>query len=173
MTGAILTERLQLASVGTCDVASACDLLHMPELRRYLCDDALVAREAVAAWIAESVDPSSVTRYWRITTAADGFVGLIGLKPPSTATLALRAIGWRSLELVVALDPRHWGRGLAAEAIAAVVEHGLSDGVTFAVLGAVDEPNERSHRLMVRCGFAELGRVAGPVYPIVVYERSV
>ncbi len=173
MTGAIQTERLQLAPVATGDADAIWALLGLPEVRRYLCDDEPVPRATVAAWIDESVDPSSVTRYWRIAAAEDGLIGLVGLRPPSTATLALRAIGWRSRELVIALDPGHWGRGLAAEAVHPVVEHGLSDGVTFAILGAVDAPNLRSHRLMARCGFAELGRVAGPVHPIIVYERSV
>ena len=63
--------------------------------------------------------------------------------------------------------------GGVAEAVDAAVQHGLSDGVTFAIVSAVDAADARSHRLMARCGFAELGRIAGPVQPIIVYERSV
>ncbi|MEZ5818832.1 MAG: GNAT family N-acetyltransferase [Hyphomicrobiaceae bacterium] len=172
MTGAIRGGHLQLAPVKTGDLDAICALLWTPEVRCYLCDDVLMPRETVAASIAESLDSSSVTRYWQICTDEDGPVGLVGLRPPSTATLALRAIGWRSIELIIALHPGHWGKGLASEAVARVVEDGLADGVTFAVLGAVDQANARACRLMQRCGFAELGRISEGMRPIIVYERS-
>ena len=170
---AIRTARLNLVPVTLNDEPALTRLLHSPEVRRYLSDATLVPRATVAGWIAESCDPASGTCYWRIETPDDLVAGLVGLKPPSTATLALRAIGWRSRELVIALGPEHWGQGFAAEAVDAAVQHGLSDGVTFAIVSAVDAPDARSHRLMARCGFAELGRIAGPVQPIIVYERSV
>lgn len=72
----------------------------------------------------------------------------------------------------MALIPSRWGRGLATEAVGPIVEHGLSDGVTFAILGTVDEPNARSRRLMLRCGFHELGRIAGRKYAMVAYETA-
>jgi RimJ/RimL family protein N-acetyltransferase len=122
--------------------------------------------------IRDSLDPGSVTAYWRIATPAGATIGLVGLKAPMAAMLALRAIGWRSLELLVALDPRHWGSGLATEAIAAVAAHSAADGVTFAIVAGVDAPNARSHKLMGRCGFQELGRIPGPAHPIVVYEKA-
>jgi len=170
---AIRTGHLHLAPVAASDEPALTRLLHLPDVRRYLCDDTLVPRATVAGWIAESTDPSSGTCYWRIATVDEDLIGLVGLRPPSAPTLALRAIGWRSRELVIALDPAHRGIGFATEAVNAVVEHALSDGVTFAVLGTVDAPNIPSHRLMARCGFAELGRTAGPRHPLVVYERSV
>ncbi len=172
MAGVIETRRLRITPVAVEDLDVIAGLLHAPEVRRFLCGDTCVTREAVAGWIADSLAPSSGVRYWRIATLDDAPVGLIGLRPPSTATLALRAIGWRSLELVIALAPGHWARGLATEAVDAIVAEGLSDGVTFAILGAVDAPNERAHRLMARCGFGELGRVDGPAHPLVVYERA-
>lgn len=150
-----------------------CALLWHPEVRRYLCDDLLLPRETVRQSIAESQDPSSGTAYWRMETAAEDFIGLVGLRPPSTASLALRAIGWRSRELIIALDPRLWGRGLAQEAVAAMIDYAGRDGVTFALVASVDEPNMRSHKLMRRCGFEVLGRVAGQAHPLTVYERAV
>ncbi len=86
--------------------------------------------------------------------------------------MRLRAIGWRSLELIVALDPGAWGQGFAAEAVNAVVGYASRDGVIFAVIAAVDEPNGRAHALMRRCAFQELGRVAGRRHPFIVYERA-
>jgi RimJ/RimL family protein N-acetyltransferase len=172
MHRAIETKRSRLEPVATGDVDAIAALLRLSDVGRYLCSDAEGARDVVAGWIADSVDPSSVTRYWRMEAGSQRIVGLIGLRPPMTGTLALRAIGWRSIELVVALDPTHWGKGLAAEAIDPIVAEGFSDGVTFAVLGVVSEPDTRAQRLMQRCGFTELGRIDGPMHRAVVYERS-
>ena len=165
--------RVQITAVTSADADAICALLHHPDVRRYLCDDTLIPREDVVRSIVESLDPSSLTRYWIIVTADGQRAGLVGVRPPSTAAMRLRPIGWRSLELVVALDPAHWGRGYAREAIETVAEHAGRDGVTFALLAAVDMPNTRSHRLMQACDFAELGRVRGAVHELVVYERAV
>jgi RimJ/RimL family protein N-acetyltransferase len=172
LADAIETRRLRLLPVAAGDVDAICVLLRLPEVRRHLGDGEHLSTATVTGWIADSLTPSSVARYWRIGTADSPTAGLIGLRPPATPTLALRAIGWRSLELVVALAPSHRGRGFAAEAVEAVVAEGLADGVTFAIIGAVDAPNESAHGLMARCGFAELGRIDGPSRTLIVYERS-
>lgn len=164
---------LRLVPVAVADEDRLCHLLWHPDVRRYLCDDVVLSREAVRQSIAESLDPSSGSAYWRITTNEEPFAGMVGLRPPSTASLALRAIGWRSRELVIALDPRFWGRGLAQEAVAAMTDYSAGDGVTFALVASVDGPNARSHKLMQRCGFQVLGCVAGPAHPLTVYERPV
>lgn len=173
MTLPLQTSRLSLAPVGGQDEDRLCSLLWHQDVRRFLCDDALLPRETVRQSIADSLEPSSGTSCWRIATQAEAFAGMIGLHPPSTASLALRAIGWRSRELIIALDPRYWGQGLAQEAVGAVADFAGRDGVTFALVALVDVPNERSHRLMQRCAFQELGRAPGPRHQLVVYERAV
>ena len=165
-------DQLRLVPVEPRDVDRVVELLRLAAVRRYLCDDAPIPRETVAAGVADSLDPSSSTSQWCIETADGTFAGLVGLQPPVAVAQRLRAIGWRSLEILIALDPACWGRGLAAGAVEAVADYARTDGVTFALIGAVDEPNERSHRLMARCGFAELGRMPGPRHELVVYERA-
>ncbi|MDX2155349.1 MAG: GNAT family protein [Hyphomicrobiaceae bacterium] len=167
------TPRLRLVPVTPGDADRICALLWHPDVRRHLCDDALMPRSEIEAAIADSLDPSSLTAYWRLATESDEFAGMVGLQPPSTASLALRAIGWRSRELIVALEPRWWGRGLAREAVGAVATCAARDGVTFAIVACVDLANERSHRLMLRCGFQELGRSRGATAGVVVYEMAV
>ncbi len=135
-------------------------------------DASEIWRRPIQAVIDDHRDPSSMTVLWRLATAEDAQAGLIGLATPGLAIGQLRAIGWRSLEMVVALAPRHRGQGLASEAIDAVVDHAVSDGVTFAVLAAVAAGNMDGHALMRRCRFEELGRVAGSVEPVMVYERA-
>lgn len=177
MLSVLRTRRLTLAPVTVADIGTFSGLLWNAEVRRYLCDDQLIPREDVAAAIAESCDPTSITAYWRIERGLPGTgdgppIGFAGLRPPSRDSLKLRAIGWRSLELIIALEPAHWEHGYAQEAVEAIAEGAGRDGVTFALVAAVDLPNERSHRLMQRCGFAELGRAPGPAHELVIYERA-
>ena len=72
----------------------------------------------------------------------------------------------------MALVPSHWGQGLASDAVKAVAEHARSQGSTYALLAPVAAPNARAHALMQRCGFEELGRIAGPIHHRVVYELA-
>ena len=166
-------ERITLVPVVHEDTEAILDLLHLPEVRRYLCDDTLVSPNFVEEAVADSLDRGSLTSYWRIEAEGDELIGLIGLRPQMLDALRLRGIGWRSLELIVALDPIYWGRGLASDAIEAVADYAGKDGVTFALVAGVDEPNERSHRLMRRSRFHPLGHIAGPAHMNVVYERMV
>jgi RimJ/RimL family protein N-acetyltransferase len=164
----------RLIPVAATDEDAICELLWNAEVCGDLGDGGRLPRATVQAMIRESLDPASVVRCWRIADAAEAATaGLVGLCTPGIALTRLRAIGWRSLELLVVLDPAWRGRGLATSAVAEVVARAGADGVTFALLGGVDEPNLRAHRLMRRCGFGELGRLAGTKHARVVYERTV
>lgn len=170
------TQRLTLQAVAAPQAERIAGLVRLPDVRRHLCDDMILASAQVAAWIAESDDPSSLTEFWTLATDDAPMMGLIGLSAPGDRILPLRAIGWRSLELTVALDPRHWGQGLATEAIGALADYAAGNPVTFALVGCVEAPNLRSpnlraHNLMQRCGFHELGRLQATPHPVVVYER--
>lgn len=164
---------VELVPVAADDEDWVCALLWQADVRRFLCDDLLLPREEVRASLAASLDPSSATDYWRVVDGGGAAVGLVGLLAPSLAANRLRPIGWRSRELLVALDSAAWGKGLASAAVDAVAAEAGVDGVTFALVACVDEPNLRSHALMRRCGFEELGRADGPKHPLVVYERAV
>ncbi len=168
----IRTQNLKLVPVRTSDVAAIVALLSQPDVRRYLCDDALLRLDYVNTWVAESLEAASVTTLWRVEAATDELIGIVGLKPPVTAAARLRAIGWRSLQLFIALEPRYWRRGLASEAVEAMAAVAGKDGVTFALLATVGYQNLRLNALMRRCGFVELGRLPAPANPMVVYERT-
>jgi RimJ/RimL family protein N-acetyltransferase len=171
MASEIRTKRLRLVPVAWADEDGLCALFSLGEVARYLSEET-PSRVAVRDMIDASLDASSIASFWRVSVDGTAVLGLVGLWPPSTSALALRAIGWRSLELVIAFHPGAWGRGYAREALEAAVAHGLSDGVTFAILGAVAEPNQAAHALMRRSRFDVLGRVDGGKHPIIVYERA-
>ncbi len=172
MVGEIRTRRLHLLPVTAADEESVCALFWHPDVGRYLSEEVPASRLAIREMIEESRDPSAVSAFWSVTLDGQRKIGLVGVWPPTTSALALRNIGWRSLELVVAFHPDAWGRGYAREAVEPIVAHALADGVTFGVLGAVAEPNVAAHALMLSCGFEVLGRFAGERHPIIVYERA-
>ncbi len=170
--------RFSLRPVERSDEDILVALLARPEVFRHLGDGVPVPRQAVRESIAESSDRASATSLWLIESRATQreavavqriMIGLVGLRAPMAEATRLRAIGWRSLEVIIALDPAHWGRGFATEAIAAVAAEARSSTI-FSLLGLVDVPNARSHRLMHRCGFQELGRIAGKAHPLIVHE---
>lgn len=126
----------------------------------------------VASWIEESRDPGSLTEFWTLEDEAKRTIGIAGLRAPSAMFLQFRAIGWRSLELIVALEPSQWGQGLAREAIGALAAHARANPVTFALVGAVADHNARANRLMRSAGFSELGRLTGAASAVIVYEKA-
>jgi len=167
----IKTERLRLLPVTRDDEGQICELFWHPEVSRYLSEDR-PSRGAIREMIGDSLSEKSIAAFWRVTTGGAGMIGLVGVWPPSTSTLALRNIGWRSLEIVIAFHPSAWGNGYAREAAEPIIDYALADGVTFGVLGAVAEPNVAAHSLMRHCGFEVLGSFAGTSHPIIVYERA-
>lgn len=68
---------------------------------------------------------------------------------------------YRFPEIGFILHPDHWGRGLAAEALAAVIERAFTVHHLDRIEADVDPRNARSLALLARLGFLETGRKAG------------
>ncbi|HYC03441.1 MAG TPA: GNAT family N-acetyltransferase [Azospirillaceae bacterium] len=169
----LATARLRLVPLTPADTDALAALLAEPGARRFLCDDEILPREAVAAMIGDSVDlaPEGLG-LWRIAAEGDEWVGCVGLLPVSGAALAARPDFAGGVEPIIALAGHAWGRGYAAEALRAAVAHGM-DGLALPRLVAlVDEPNARSHALMRRVGFRQVGTGPGPRHPLSAYELT-
>lgn len=67
---------------------------------------------------------------------------------------------WRLPEFGFLIDPAHWGRGYASEAMVAFIAHRRSVGATE-LTADVDPRNRQSIRLLERHGFVETGRKKG------------
>lgn len=80
-------------------------------------------------------------------------------------TLNGRAIGkfgaWRLPEFGFILSPDHWGRGYAAEAMTAFLDHVFARPDVDHLTADVDPRNLASLGLLKRYGFIETGRAAG------------
>jgi len=73
-----------------------------------------------------------------------------------------RAIGkagcWRIAEIGFILHPDHWGRGLASEALGAIIPHVFETLPVDRLEADVDPRNVASLRLLGKFGFREVGR---------------
>ncbi len=63
----------------------------------------------------------------------------------------------RRAEIGFILAPDHWGRGIASEAVGAVLAFGFAEMDLHRVEADVDPDNERSRRLVERFGFRDEG----------------
>lgn len=141
----IRTERLVLRRARMDDVAAMHVVMSNPIAMRYWSTPPHTDRRQTEQWVASMVeaDPSR-----------DDFM----------VTLEGRLIGkmgaWRLPEFGFLIDPAHWGKGLAREALDAFVERRRALGSTE-LTADVDPRNAASIRLLERAGFVETGRAKG------------
>ena len=160
--------RLRPVTAG--DLDDLVRLLRDEEVRRYLCDNTVLARETVAEMLASSarLDAGGLG-LWVIAHRSGHFAGIAGLEPVSAEAGAAPAMAG-GIEPIVALHPQYWGEGLAGDALNALILHARGALGLSRLVAAVDRPNARSHRLMKRCGFTVMGSTPGPANELVLYE---
>ena len=152
------------------DLEDLLRLLRDEGVRRYLCDDVVVPRDAVAAMLTASDKlESQGLGLWVIEHMREGFAGVVGLQPVSAEAAATPALAG-GVEPIIALHPRHWGQGLAGAALAAMVLHARRSLGLSRLVAAVDQPNAHSHWLLQRRGFAAMGRTPGRANELILYE---
>ena len=142
----IEADRLILVPAEPRDRARLHEILVGPEVRRFLLDGEIVADEWVAGEIERSGElfASLGCGLWTIREKPRAEIaGLVGfrhfLDPPQ-------------LQLVVALHPSCWGRGLATEAARSIIRYAFDHLGFEGIESAADVPNTRSVRLMERLG---------------------
>jgi RimJ/RimL family protein N-acetyltransferase len=167
------TSRLTLRPVSGSDLSDLWRMWTDPEVRRFLWDDRVISREEAATTIADCEALSAGgLGLWVLHTrdAIDSTpaIGCAGLFPVTTAaTYEPRVAGL--VEPLVALRPEHWGRGYAAEALQALIEHARSTLGLTQLAAVSDVPNVRSDRMLRRAGFNELSETDGPRYRLRTY----
>lgn len=133
-------------------------------LRRARSDD----RDALHALF---TDPA-VMRYWsrpphETTEETDRWLAdMIGAPAAESDDFIIEHAGavvgkagaWRLPEVGFMIAPHLWGRGLAAEAMRAVIAHLFAAHDLPALTAEVDPRNDASLRLLARLGFHETGR---------------
>ena len=97
--------------------------------------------------------------------ASGAFLGWVFVRP-ATASLHAREIGWiRPDEVEVGYRYRRsaWGRGVATEAAAPLVQIALADPATTAVVACAHAGNAGSLRVLQKLGLERVGEVRLPV----------
>ena len=162
----------RLRPIAEPDLAALKALLHDGEVRRYVCDDEVLPDPVVADMIAQSrARDTQGLGLWVIETAGGHVAGVAGLHPV-TAPLDAAPETAGGIEPIIVLVPEYWGRGLACAALGALVAHGFKTLKLDRIVGAVDEPNTRSHAMMQRVGFTVVGRTRGPAHTLILYALN-
>ena len=160
------TARLRLHPFSQRDLDALHALFMDPGVRRFLLDDTVVSRDWVAGEIRTSMDLFASRGFglWSVFLRGDsGLIGCCGYRyyydPPE-------------LQLIYALAPAQWHRGLASEAARAMIRCGFEEHGFDTVVAAADVPNEASIRVMENVGmkFAQRAMIDG--LDTVVYKLA-
>ncbi len=142
---AIATSRLLIRRARSDDLDALFEVLSHPEATRYWSTPPHADRAQTRAWMADMLQPGPDREDFVIEL--DGRV--IG-----------KAGFWRLPEIGYILHPDVWGRGLAREALTAILDHVVANHGTPTFTADIDPRNTASIRLLeglgfVRTGFAE------------------
>ncbi len=113
-------------------------------------DKRAMAERDLGTWIERGIALGYPTWVIELADAGPGptgdFVGVIGVFPPENEWGPEPEVGYL-------LASRHHGRGLATEALTAVVAEATDRRHIPSLVGIVDEPNVASIRVLEKCGF--------------------
>lgn len=168
------TPRLALRPATAADVDDLHALWILPEVRLYLLDDRVIEPAEAAAEVATfaALNERGLGLWTIARHDEEGLVGAIALVPVEEM-LQFDPTLEGEVEFGIGLHPRHWGLGLAAEALEAVLRHGFGTLALERIVGVADRPNVASRTLQERAGFVWQRTVKGPIYDadVLVAER--
>ena len=145
MADQIRTERLVLRRARPDDAPAMHRIMSDPVAMRYWSTPPHTELAQTERWIGSMVEPHPDCDDF-ILTVDGALIGKFG--------------AWRLPEFGFLIDPGHWGKGYASEAMIAFVQHRRQCGSTE-LTADVDPRNRSSIRLLERHGFVETGRAAG------------
>jgi RimJ/RimL family protein N-acetyltransferase len=170
----VTTDRLVLRPFGAEDVEAHARLYDDPEVTRWLGDGPWLGE------VARAHSRKTLERFaeewarhgwgvWAVTDRATGEVmGQCGFKylqldPPGAPP---------EVELLYALERRHWGRGLASEAAAAAVAHGFGALALPRIVAVARPDNHPSRAVLEKLGLVFERELVFAGIPAVCYGLS-
>lgn len=150
-TPCVSTDRLELAPYVEADRAGFVALVVQDDVTRYLGDGQPMAADAASEMFSRVLEAIYPAGSWPIWCVREGGrpVGHAEVKPSPEE----RVDGW---EVVYALDPLVWGRGLGGELAKALTAYGHDELGLHEVHATVDPANEASLRLLAGLGYVLL-----------------
>lgn len=165
MDHVLTTERLVLRPATAGDHAVLLAHWTLPDVRRFLFDDALMSAAEVAETVGDSVRDFAAGGYGIWLIHEHGQAELAG-------TAGLRPLDKTGLEIFYSLAPGSWGRGYATEAARAVLDHALGPLGRPEILAEVDEGNAASVAVVTRLGMTPFAVVPGVLGPMTRYRAT-
>lgn len=142
----IRTKRLLLRRVSMEDAAAMHVIMSDPIAMRYWSTPPHGDLGETERWIASMAEADPALSDDFIVTLDGQLIGKLG--------------AWKLPEIGFLIDPAHWGKGYATEAMAAFIDRRRALG-SAELKADVDPRNLASLKLLQRCGFEETHRAAG------------
>lgn len=142
MVDAITTQRLVLRRARIEDVGAMHRIMRDPVAMRYWSTLPHESVKQTADWVRSMLNPPDEGDDFIVTLDGE-VIGKLG--------------AWALPDIGYLIDPAHWGKGLASEALSAFIAHRRREGSTF-LTADTDPRNMASIRLLERHGFVETGR---------------
>jgi RimJ/RimL family protein N-acetyltransferase len=146
MADEIRTERLLLRRATYDDAIPMHRIMRDPIAMRYWSNPPHEQVEETERWMASMVDADPAESDDFIVTLDGKLIGKLGT--------------WKIPEIGFLIDPAHWGKGYASEALTAFIRRRRNLGSTE-LTADVDPRNLSSIMLLARHGFMETGRAKG------------
>ena len=156
MTVVLTTPRLTVRQFTTADAADLQAICGDRRTMRYVGDGMVLSRQRCAEWIAESLGHYATRGWgaWALEVAGEpGLAGYCGI-----VTARRRA----DAEIIYALRPALWGRGLASELVPALLDHGFGTCGLKRLVATVRPENHASVRVLEKAGMNCAGEELGP-----------
>jgi RimJ/RimL family protein N-acetyltransferase len=139
----IVTDRLTLRRARMSDLDDVHAMLSQPAAMRY--------------WSTPEHETLEESRKWLAGMVA-GAPGEDDFLIEHQGRVIGKAGAWRLPEVGFLLHPHHWGKGLAREAMDAVIAHLFATHDVADLTAEADPRNAASLRLLAKLGFVETGR---------------
>jgi RimJ/RimL family protein N-acetyltransferase len=144
----IVTERLRLRPFGAQDLPAFVAYRSAPEVARYQSwDTTFSMADAEEFLLSQEGLEFGRPGPWMQLAATDRDSGVL------CGDCAVRVVDEANAEVGVTFAPEHQGRGLAAEALGAVIARLLEDHGLHRIYADTDDRNVAVHRLLERLGF--------------------
>ncbi len=157
------SDRLYLRPCQIADLDSLHNLWCDADIRRFLFDDRQISREEAQGFIEASITSFSNQGYgiWLFfenhSNQIAGFAGLLQFSEELPS-------------LIFGVRPQFWGRGYATEATLAVLDYAFANLDLKYIVADVDEPNDRSIRVLNKIGMSRIKRDIVNERPLLYYE---